>query len=158
MVSGLACAPAQGAPSSPGAAAKGASVSRPDDRPADRPIPAAGERLTRGERLQRRADFLKCYRQGRRRHSSLAVLHIVPNQLGHPRLGITASRKVGNSVIRHRMKRRTREVFRRWSERRNLPAVDIVVHLKPTSASSPFSRYRTELERMLRTLLPDRAS
>ena len=33
---------------------------------------------------------------------SLAILYFVPNQLEGPRLGITASRKVGNAVARNR--------------------------------------------------------
>ncbi|HEY7215351.1 MAG TPA: ribonuclease P protein component, partial [Thermoanaerobaculia bacterium] len=64
-------------------------------RPPGPPAGAAGERLTSEERLRRRTDYLRCYRTGRRRHGPLAILYFVPNQLGHPRLGITASRKVG---------------------------------------------------------------
>jgi ribonuclease P protein component len=124
----------------------------------DRSPPDSGERLTREERLRRRADFLRCYRRGRRRHSALAVLHFVPNRAGHPRLGITASRKVGNSVVRHRLKRRVREIFRRWGERRNLPPIDIVVHLKPESSRATFEHLSAELQRMLRELLSGRAS
>ena len=111
----------------------------------------------RRERLQRRADFLRCYRQGRRRHSATAVLHFKANGREHPRLGITASRKVGNSVIRHLMKRRTREIYRRWPGRKALPAVDLVVHLKPAAATVPFAQLQSELLRMLSSLTSDRA-
>ena len=115
------------------------------------------ERLSRSERLRRSTDYQRCYRQGRRRHSQLAVLHFVPNELGHPRLGITASRKVGNAVVRSRVKRRTREIFRRWSERKKLPAVDLVVNLRPVVATASFEEMRMELERMMRSLLPREA-
>jgi len=37
----------------------------------------------------------------------------LPNDLGHSRLGVTASRKVGNAVRRNRAKRIVRELFRR---------------------------------------------
>ena len=40
------------------------------------------------------------------------------------RLGITASRKVGNSVVRHRLKRRVREVFRRFEGRDSMSVFD----------------------------------
>jgi ribonuclease P protein component len=110
---------------------------------------AAGERLLPETRLRRRADYLKCYRTGRRRHGSLAIVYFVPNQLGHPRLGITASRKVGNAVVRHLIKRRIKEVYRRWQDRGKLPALDLVIHLKPEAGKSDFPGLRSELLRLL---------
>ncbi|HET9209384.1 MAG TPA: ribonuclease P protein component [Thermoanaerobaculia bacterium] len=110
---------------------------------------AAGERLTSEERLRRRTDYLRCYRTGRRRHGPLAILYFVPNQLGHPRLGITASRKVGKAVVRHRLKRRIKEVYRRWQDRGRLPALDLVIHLKPEAGKSDFPALRAELLRLL---------
>jgi ribonuclease P protein component len=113
---------------------------------------AAGQRLPPEERLRRRADYLRCYRTGRRRHGSLAILYFLPNQLEAPRLGITASRKVGNSVVRHRLKRRIKEVYRRWQDRGLLPALDLVVHLKPEAGKSDFPALRSELLRLLSAL------
>lgn len=115
-----------------------------------------GERLLPEERLRRRADFLRCYRTGRRRHGALATLHFVPNQLGSPRLGITASRKVGSSVVRQRTKRRIREIYRRWQERGSLPPHDLVFHLKPGAGEADFEALRTEVLRLLTSLLPRR--
>ena len=110
---------------------------------------AAGERLLPETRLRRRADYLKCYRTGRRRHGSLAIVYFVPNQLGHPRLGITASRNVANAVVRHLIKRRIKEVYRRWQDRGKLPALDLVIHLKPEAGKSDFPGLRSELLRLL---------
>ncbi|HXO22769.1 MAG TPA: ribonuclease P protein component [Thermoanaerobaculia bacterium] len=117
---------------------------------------SGGERLRDRERLRRRADFLKCYRTGRRRHGSLAILYFVPNQLGHPRIGITASRKVGKAVVRQRLKRRIKEVYRRWQGRNNLPAMDLVVHLKPGAGEAAFADFRAELLRLFSGLIPRR--
>jgi len=117
------------------------------------------ERLRPAERLRRRADYLRCYRTGRRRHGSLAILYFIPNELGHPRIGITASRKVGKAVARHRLKRRIKETYRRWKRRGSLPAMDLVVHLKPGSGTADYPSFRTELLRLLGGLLAqDRAS
>jgi ribonuclease P protein component len=50
-----------------------------------------------------------------------------------PRLGITASRKVGNAVVRNRVKRRIRAAFQ--SRRGLLPrAADVVVIARPAAA------------------------
>jgi len=113
------------------------------------PRSTPGQRLPAGERLRRRADYLRCYRTGRRRHGSLAILYFVPNQLEGPRLGITASRKVGKAVVRHRLKRRIKEIYRRWPHRSQLPPLDLVVHLKPEAGGSDFPALRTELLRLL---------
>jgi len=118
-------------------------------RPPDPAEAAAGERLPPEHRLRRRADYLRSYRTGRRRHGPLAIVYFVPNQLGHPRIGITASRKVGNAVVRHRIRRRIKEVYRRWQDRGNLPALDLVIHLKPEAGKSDFPGLRSELLRLL---------
>ncbi len=119
----------------------------------ERGIPR-GESLSRAERLRRRSDYRKCYREGRRRHGALSVLYSVPNELPHPRLGITASRKVGGAVTRARLKRRIREIYRRWSERSRLPAMDLVVHVKPPAATASFEQLRQELHGLLGNLTP----
>jgi len=113
---------------------------------------AAGERLPSEERLRRRTDYLRCYRTGRRRHGSLALVYFVPNQLGHPRIGITASRKVGKAVVRQRLKRRIKEIYRRWQDRPQLPALDLVIHLKPEAGKSDFPALKTELLRLFASL------
>ena len=114
--------------------------------------PDAGERLLPAERLRRRADFLRCYREGRRRQGMPAALYFIPNALGHPRIGITASRKVGKAVERQLLKRRIREIYRRWADRKRLPALDIVVHLKPEAKGLEFETFRQELLRGLASL------
>lgn len=111
-----------------------------------------GERLRREERLRRRSDYLRCYKQGRRRQGKLLAVYFAPNALGHPRLGITASRKVGKAVVRQRAKRRVREIYRRWSLRPNLPSLDLVVHLHPPAGVADFPMLRSELTTLLATL------
>ncbi len=112
------------------------------------------ESLSPSEKLRRRSDFQKCYRQGRRRHGAYAVLYEAPNELGHPRLGITVSRKVGKAVVRTRLKRRIREIYRRWRERSRLPASDLVVHVKPAAGQAGFEELGEELLALLRRSLP----
>ena len=73
------------------------------------------------------------------------VLFILPNKLGHSRLGVTLSRKVGNAVVRNQTRRRIRDIFRR---RRDLFTVgfDIVVHTRPEIAGQPRAVLETKFE------------
>lgn len=113
----------------------------------------ASERLTSEERLGRRSEYQHCYRNGRRRHGRFVTLFVAPNSLGAARLGITATRKVGSAVARNRVKRRVREIYRRWDRRFDLPAVDLVVHLKPAAAEADFGELETELWNLWRPLI-----
>ncbi len=113
------------------------------------------ERLTRRDRLRQRQDFLRCYRNGRRRTRPLLMLYSLANTLGHPRLGITASRKVGPAVVRNRAKRRVRDIFRRFPGRAALPAVDLVVHLQPAAGAAEFAPLEQQLTELLEHLCRD---
>lgn len=111
------------------------------------------EGLRRGDRLRKRDQYLECYRRGRRRHGSYVTLYFSDGEAGVPRLGITVSRKVGGAVTRYRTKRRLKEIYRRWSERRSLPAFDLVLHVKPAAAAASFHDLRREVLRLLRPLV-----
>jgi ribonuclease P protein component len=77
------------------------------------------------------------------------ILYIAANTLGHPRMGVTATRKVGNAVMRHRLKRWIRETYRRWPERGRLASVDVVVHLKPEARQAGHADVERDLHRLL---------
>ncbi len=117
-----------------------------------------GEELCRHQRLRHRVDFQRCYRKGRRKHGSVATLHFHPNEQQEARLGITASRKVGKAVVRHRIKRRIREIFRRFEHRSSLPKMDIVVHLRPGTGGTDFQTLQKEISTLLGSLVQRAAS
>ena len=96
--------------------------------------------------MRRRGDYLRAYRRGRRRSGALVTLHFVANDGAQARLGVTVSRKVGNSVVRHRTKRRIVEVFRRSAARAGLVGWDLVVHVKPAAAEADFAALRHEID------------
>lgn len=57
-------------------------------------------------------DFSKVYRKGKSTADDCLVLYILENGTDGMRLGITVSKKIGNSVIRSRVKRIIREAVR----------------------------------------------
>ena len=65
------------------------------------------------ESLKKNRDFGEVYQKGRSYGNRLLVMIVLDKGQDHPgRVGISVSKKVGNSVVRHRLKRQIREYFR----------------------------------------------
>ncbi|MGI9116032.1 MAG: ribonuclease P protein component [Gaiellales bacterium] len=62
-------------------------------------------------RLTRSAEFDAVYRRGRSAASRHLVAYAFPSELDEVRLGVAVSRKVGNAVVRNKLKRQLREAF-----------------------------------------------
>ena len=114
--------------------------------------PAGSEALVRARRLAKRREFLRTYETGRKLFSRYAVLFFAANGLTHSRLGITATKKLGKANVRNRLKRWTREIYRRQREPLGLDqqAVDFVVNVKPNAAAATFREYSEDLTRVFR--------
>ena len=63
--------------------------------------------------LKSNKEFVKVYNNAKSFANKDLVMYKLKNELGINRIGISVSKKVGNSVIRHRMVRFIREAFRR---------------------------------------------
>ncbi len=70
------------------------------------------------------------------------------------RIGITASRRVGNAVVRNRVKRQVREWFRNV-EVAGASGYDLVVVAKSGVGEWPTMRIRGELDRLVKSLLKE---
>jgi ribonuclease P protein component len=93
-------------------------------------VPETG-RFARADRLRDSRDFNRISRSGQRVASSEFVLLATAGEAAESRrLGISVSRKVGNAVVRNRIKRGVRDWFRR--QRGLLPeSLDLVVIARP---------------------------
>lgn len=68
--------------------------------------------MKQAERLKKNEDFKKIYSKGKSVVTPYLVLYFMRNNSGQNRLGISVSKKVGNSVVRNRAKRLIKEAFR----------------------------------------------
>ena len=67
------------------------------------------------------------------------VLYARPNRLGKNRVGITAGKKLGHAVVRNRVRRRLREIYR-LNEDKFTPGWDIVVVARSRCISADFRK------------------
>lgn len=68
------------------------------------------------ERIRKQKDFNLLYRKGNRFRGKYFNLVFLSNDLNFSRMAVVASKKVGNAVIRNKVKRRMRTLFRRNKE------------------------------------------
>jgi ribonuclease P protein component len=84
----------------------------------------ANHRFPKRLRLLRPGEFEHVFAARSSAGDAWITLYGALNDLGHPRLGLTVSRRWGGAVARNRWKRQLREAFRRTQH--DLPALDLV--------------------------------
>ena len=121
------------------------------DRPA---VPASPENrrafcvratLGRKQRLQRPGQFEEAYDQNRRWHGRFMVLFLRSAPDASLRLGVVASKKVGNAPERARAKRRLREAFRRHRAAFTATTDDVVLVARRSILAAPWADVVAEL-------------
>jgi ribonuclease P protein component len=106
-------------------------------------VSKADERFPRRHRIVKSADFRSLYNTGQRLDAGMFVLFGRPNELGFHRLGLTVSRKVGGAVVRNRIKRLFREIFRKFSAEITCH-YDLVVNAKRACATVSYEALRAD--------------
>lgn len=96
-----------------------------------------GERFPRSSRVRRRREYLEIYEKGAKLVTPFFVAYCHPGPGPGLRLGLTVSRKVGNAVIRNRVKRLFRELFRRNRPTWDHPT-DLVLGARKTAATASY--------------------
>jgi len=108
------------------------------------------ETLRPPDRIRRRPEFLQAYEQGTKHHGRYMTVFARPNASDRPRLGVSATRKLGPAVVRNRAKRRARELFRR---RRPSAAIDLVIIPRRDFDTVPFEQLEADYHAAVRRVL-----
>lgn len=90
------------------------------------------------ESIKKNHDFREIYRTGKSYANKYLIMYVKNNGLSSNRLGISVSKKVGNSVVRHRVTRLIRESYRLLEEN-TLDGLDIVVVARVNAKGKEYS-------------------
>jgi ribonuclease P protein component len=102
-------------------------------------------------RLTEAGEFAHMRREGRTFPGRLVVLSVLggPDGAAPARVGIITSKRVGGAVVRNRVRRRLRELFR-TARPRLRPGLWLVLIARAPAATAGFAELRAEWERLAR--------
>src|SRR5215210_1249177 len=103
--------------------------------------------FTKTQRVRRRGEFQQIFKSGYRVGSRYFTLLLAPHRGPAPRLGIVASKKLGDAVRRNRAKRLVRELFRHAEVLPTAGGIDVIVIPRRELFDASFA----ELDRDFRT-------
>ncbi len=94
--------------------------------------------------FKKNSDFQTVYKKGNSNANKYLVMYIMKNGIGKNRLGISVSKKVGNSIVRHRLTRLIRESYRLQEEK--FPCgLDIVIIARSSAKGKSYKEIESAL-------------
>ncbi len=103
----------------------------------------------KNEKLRKNYQFQRVYRHGKSLATKNTVLFIKKNDKGYNRLGVSVSKKVGKSVVRHRLKRLYIEAFRNLKVHIVRNGFDLVIIGRKGAWNMGYKELYNEIERLL---------
>ena len=94
-------------------------------------------------------EFRRIYRKGKSVVSPTMVLYSQRNRQGRTRLGVTVSTKLGKAVVRNRVRRRFREIWR-LNKKDMVPGWDIILVARVRAVETSYQKLDKTYRRLLR--------
>ena len=96
-------------------------------------------------------EFRRIYRKGKTAVSPQLVIYCQRNRRGHSRLGVSVSTKLGCAVVRNRVRRRIREIYR-LNKAKMLPGYDLIVVARVRAVETDYQKLDRPYLRLLEQL------
>ena len=114
----------------------------------------AGREFAKADRLLRPAEFARVYELRQSAAAGPLVLYAAPRlaAVSTSRLGLSVSRRVGNAVVRNRVKRKLRPLLRQCAKESLLPDGRLVVIARQDAHTHPSEILNRDLRYCLRQL------
>lgn len=87
--------------------------------------------------MKKNKDFSRVYSRGISKANPLLAMYVLINRKDYNRVGINVSKKVGKSVVRNKVKRRIREIYRQYSNKM-VKGYDIVIIARVKSREAEY--------------------
>ena len=94
-------------------------------------------------------EFRRMYRKGKSVVSPYMVRYCLKNRHGCTRLGVTVSTKLGKAVIRNRVRRRFREIWR-LNKGDMIPGWDIILVARVRAVETPYNKLDKAYRKLLK--------
>ncbi len=101
--------------------------------------------------LKKNADFQKVYQKGKSAANRHLVLYVCHREDNVNRIGISVSKKVGNSVVRHRLKRLIKESYR-LNETEFAGGLDMIFIARPGAREASFPEIERAVLHLMRKM------
>ena len=98
--------------------------------------------------LKNYREFGKVYDQKESFANKYLVMYLAANSPGYSRIGISVSKKVGNSVVRHTFARRMREIFRK-NDPQTVQGKDIIIVARNQAGSVSYEQLNKDYVKLL---------
>ena len=99
--------------------------------------------------LKINTDFRMIYQTGKSYANKFLIMYVRKNGFNNNRLGISVSKKVGNSVVRHRITRLIKESYR-LSEDQIINGLDIVVVARVNAKGKNYTEIESALMHLIK--------
>ena len=102
------------------------------------------------ESLKKNKEFKKVYNNGKSYVSRNLVLYVLQTpEKDFNKYGLSVSKKVGNAVVRNKLKRRMREIIREF-EKKDFKAYDIVFIARNPAAKLDYQELRRDIKKLFK--------
>ena len=105
--------------------------------------------MKKNNRVASNEDFVTAIRKGQHQRGNSFLIHYFNNECGYTRIGISVSSKLGNAVIRNRVKRQIRAMCDSLISYNN-SSYDVIIIAKNNFLISSYQTNKMELGELLR--------
>lgn len=99
--------------------------------------------------IKKYRDFKKAYDQGRSFGNRNLVLYVRKNGTKETRLGITISKKTGNAVVRNKIRRQVKEIYREFFPKIK-DGYDLVLIIRKNVCHISFAKLKSAFDHILK--------
>ena len=98
-------------------------------------------------RIKKYSEFQKVIEEGEVKKTSFFVSYALKNDLGYSRYGISVPKKIGNAVLRNRIKRQVRSAIGKATD--FAKPIDMVIIVRKTYSTESFDFIFSEIKELI---------